>query len=237
MFVVAPGEELAFLHPHPVRALWGVGPATHRRLERFGVGTVGDLAALPVETLVGALGPAAGRHLHELAWARDPRAVVPEQVVKSIGHEETFATDQRDPGPLQVEVVRQADAVATRLRKAGVAGRTVTLKVRFPDFRTITRSRTAAAPIDTGAELARLAAGAAGRRRLLAPASACWAWARPTWSSGRRSSSASTTPAPGARRRPATGSRGAAWPRRWTTSGAGSGTRRWGRRRSSGAAA
>ncbi len=158
VFVVEPGEELAFLHPHPVRALWGVGPATHRRLERFGVETVGDLAALPVQTLVGTLGPAAGRHLHDLAWARDPRAVVPDQVAKSIGHEETFGTDLRDPDVLHVEVVRQSDAVATRMRKAGMAGRTVTVKVRFPDFRTITRSRTAPAPIDSGQELARLAA-------------------------------------------------------------------------------
>src|SRR5207253_5191627 len=84
VFVVPAGDEVAFLHPHPVRALWGVGPATHARLERFGVKTVGDLAALPVETLVGALGPAQGHHLHELAWASDPRAVVPEQAVKSI---------------------------------------------------------------------------------------------------------------------------------------------------------
>ncbi len=158
VFVVEPGEELAFLHPHPVRALWGVGPATHGRLERFGVATVGDLAALPVATLVGTLGPALGRHLHELAWARDPRPVVPEQVAKSIGHEETFATDLRDPDVLHVEVVRQSDAVATRMRKAGMAGRTVTLKVRFADFRTITRSRTAPAPIDSGLELARLGA-------------------------------------------------------------------------------
>ena len=157
VWVVPAGEELAFLHPHPVRALWGVGPATHRRLERFGVRTVGDLAALPVETLVGALGPAQGRHLHELAWARDNRAVVPEHVVKSIGHEETFAIDHRDPDVLHVEVVRQADAVATRMRKAGMAGRTVTLKIRFPDFRTITRSRTAPAPMESGPELARLA--------------------------------------------------------------------------------
>jgi DNA polymerase-4 len=157
VFVVEPGTELAFLHPHPVRALWGVGPATHARLERFGVVTVGDLAALPVDTLVGALGPAAGRHLHELAWARDPRPVLPEQAVKSIGHEETFASDLFDPVALGVEVVRQSDAVATRLRKAGVAGRTVTIKVRFPDFRTITRSRTAPTPLDSGPEVARLA--------------------------------------------------------------------------------
>ncbi len=157
VWVVAPGEELAFLHPHPVRALWGVGPATHSRLERFGVRTVGDLAALPVETLVGALGPALGRHLHDLAWGRDPRPVVPEHVVKSIGHEETYATDLRDPGALHVEVVRQADAVANRMRKSGMAGRTVTLKVRFHDFRTITRSRTSPGPMESGLELARMA--------------------------------------------------------------------------------
>ena len=157
VWVVAPGEELAFLHPHPVRALWGVGPATHARLERFGVRTVGDLAALPVDTLVGALGPAQGRHLHELAWGRDARAVEPDHTVKSIGHEETYATDHRDPDVLHVEVVRQADAVATRMRKASVVGRTVTLKVRFADFRTITRSRTVPAPMESGLELARLA--------------------------------------------------------------------------------
>ena len=157
VWVVGAGRELEFLHPHPVRALWGVGPATHRRLERFGVRTVGDLAALPVETLIGTLGPALGRHLHELSWARDRRAVVSEHVAKSIGHEETFATDLRDPDVLHVEVVRQADAVANRMRRAGMAGRTVTLKIRFPDFRTITRSRTAPAPMESGLELARMA--------------------------------------------------------------------------------
>jgi DNA polymerase-4 len=83
--------------------------------------------------------------------------VVPEHTVKSIGHEETFAVDHRDPDVLHVEVVRQADAVANRMRKAGVAGRTVTLKIRFHDFRTITRSRTAPAPMETGIDLARVA--------------------------------------------------------------------------------
>ncbi len=158
VFVVGAGDEVAFLHPHPVRALWGVGPATHRRLERFGVVTVGDLAALPVDTLIGALGPAVGRHLHDLAWARDARPVVPDQVAKSIGHEETFATDLRHPEVLHVEIVRQSDAVASRLRQAGMAGRTVTIKVRFADFRTITRSRTAPAPVEGGLDIARLAA-------------------------------------------------------------------------------
>src|SRR5207237_4348953 len=91
--VVAPGEELAFLHPLPVQSLWGVGPATRRRLDRFGVRTIGDLAALPEATLVTALGPAVGHHLHQLAWAHDERAVEPDQQAKSIGHE---GTDDRD---------------------------------------------------------------------------------------------------------------------------------------------
>ncbi|MFP5316977.1 MAG: DNA polymerase IV [Acidimicrobiia bacterium] len=155
--VVPPGEEVAFLHPLPVRALWGVGPATARRLERFGVATVGDLAALPVDTVVRALGEAQGRHLHDLAWGRDPRPVEPDRDAKSIGHEETYPVDHRDPAVLGREVVRLADAVAARLRVARLAGRTVTLKVRFADFRTITRSKTLKEAVANGPELARLA--------------------------------------------------------------------------------
>ncbi|MCA1692076.1 MAG: DNA polymerase IV [Actinobacteria bacterium] len=155
--VVERGGELAFLHPHPVSALWGVGPATRRRLDRFGVQTVGDLAALPLETLVGALGQALGRHLHELAWGRDERPVVPERAPRSIGHEETYASDHHDRETLQREVVRLSDAVAARLRAGEWAGRTITLKVRFGDFRTITRSRTVADPVATGHDVAAVA--------------------------------------------------------------------------------
>jgi len=155
--VVAAGEERAFLWPLPVRALWGVGPATHRRLERFGVATVGDLARLPRETLVGAVGSAVGGHLHDLAWGRDPRRVEPERDTKSIGHEETYPADHADRSVLAREVVRLADGVAARLRAAGLAGRTVTLKVRFADFRTITRSRTVKDPLASGPGLAKVA--------------------------------------------------------------------------------
>jgi DNA polymerase-4 len=155
--VVQPGTELEFLHPLSVSALWGVGPATRKRLDRFGIATIGDLAALPPETLVGALGPALGTHLHELAWGRDPRPVEPDRATKSIGHEETYARDHHDRQPLEREAVRLGDAVAARLRAAGLAGRTVTLKVRFGDFRTITRSRTVREPVATGPEIARLA--------------------------------------------------------------------------------
>jgi DNA polymerase-4 len=157
--VVAPGEELAFLHPLPVQALWGVGPATRQRLERFGVRTIGELAALPEDSLVAALGSAVGRQLHQLAWAHDDRAVEPEQQVKSVGHEETYARDHHELAPLKREAVRLADSVASRLRKHDLAGRTVSIKVRFHDFRTITRSRTLPAAVDSGPDIARAAAG------------------------------------------------------------------------------
>jgi DNA polymerase-4 len=153
---VPPGGELAFLHPLPVRALWGVGPVTLGRLQRLGVATIGDLAALPLPTLVGALGASSGTHLHHLAHARDERDVVPDQVARSISHEETFPRDLHTEAELGVEVVRLADAVGARLRQAGVAGRTVTLKVRFGDFSTITRSTTLPSPVDSGRRIARI---------------------------------------------------------------------------------
>ena len=155
--VVAPGEELAFLHPHPVQALWGVGPATLKRLQRFGVQTVGDLAALPEATVVHALGDAQGHHLHALAWARDERPVEPDRAAKSIGHEETYAHDHYELEDLRREAVRMAESVASRLRELGQAGRTVTVKVRFADFQTITRSRTLPEPVDTGTGVAAIA--------------------------------------------------------------------------------
>lgn len=155
--VVAPGEELGFIQRLPARALWGVGPKTLARLERLGVSTVGDIAALPVETLVRALGDAHGRHLHALAHARDDRPVEPDQRPKSIGHEETFPHDIHQLERLAREVVRMADGVALRLRRARVAGRTVVLKVRFGDFRTITRSATLPLPVDDAVALSRAA--------------------------------------------------------------------------------
>jgi DNA polymerase-4 len=155
--VVRPGDELGFLHPLPVSSLWGVGPATLERLRRLGVTTVGELAALPLPTLVGALGTALAHHLHDLAWGRDPRPVEPRRGVKSVGHEETYAVDLVELGQLRREAVRLADAVASRLRHAGLAGRTVTVKVRFHDFSTITRAQTLPAAVDTGPEVARAA--------------------------------------------------------------------------------
>jgi len=158
VFVVEPGEELAFLHPLAVESLWGVGPVTAERLHGLGVATIGDLAAVPLATLEVTLGLASGRHLHELAWGRDARAVEPDRETKSIGHEETYAWDRDDRDQLHRELVRMSDAVAARLRAAGLAGRTVSLKVRYGDFTTITRARTLAASVDTGQAIARAAA-------------------------------------------------------------------------------
>ncbi len=151
--VVEPGDELAFLHPLPIGALWGVGPVTRSKLERLGVRTVGELAALPQEAVVSALGQGAGHHLYELAHARDDRPVVPDQAARSISHEETFGHDLHELAELRGELVRLADGVASRLRAAGVRGRTVQLKVRYADFTTVTRSRTLPAPTDRATDL------------------------------------------------------------------------------------
>jgi DNA polymerase-4 len=147
--VVVPEAELDFLHPLPARALWGVGPATGKRLADLGVATIGDLAAIPEDTLCRAVGLAHGRHLAALARGVDARPVVPLQEVKSVGHEETFATDLHDHGAAHDHIVRMSDAVGTRLREARLRGRTITLKVRFADHATITRSHTVANPVDS----------------------------------------------------------------------------------------
>ncbi|HET9690421.1 MAG TPA: DNA polymerase IV [Acidimicrobiales bacterium] len=156
--VVDPEREQQFLHPLPVEALWGVGPATAARLRRIGLGTVGELASVSVDVLERAVGRAAGAHLHRLAHGIDERPVVADRAAKSVGHEETYARDHHEQEPCRREVLRMADAVADRLRAGGTGGRTVTLKVRFGDFTTITRSRTLAGPVDTGRAIGQVAA-------------------------------------------------------------------------------
>ncbi len=153
MLVVPADQVIAFLHPLPVGALWGVGERTEEQLVRLGLRTVADLAHTPVATLQRALGPAAGQHLHDLAWGRDPRAVSPHEPEKSVGNEHTFSHDVDDPEVIQAQVLALADQVAARLRAAGYVGRTISLKVRFADFTTITRSRTLAHPTDVGKEV------------------------------------------------------------------------------------
>jgi DNA polymerase-4 len=158
VLVVPVAEELDFLHPLPVRALWGVGPVTGKRLEGLGVATVGDIAALPDGVLERALGTAQGAHLSSLARADDPRPVVPEQEAKSIGHEETFATDLWDRDDLHARLMAMVDASATNLRRSGLAARTISIKIRFADFSLISRAHSLSTPIDATQAVAAVAA-------------------------------------------------------------------------------
>ena len=112
-----------------------------------------DIANTPLATLQRALGQASGTHLHELSWGRDPRPVTPHEPEKSVGNEETFEHDIDDPVIIHAHLLRLSDQVAGRLRAAGYVGRTVSLKVRFADFSTITRSRTLTHSTDVGKEI------------------------------------------------------------------------------------
>ena len=152
--MVAADEELAFLHPLPIEALWGVGPATARRLHGLGISSIGDIAEAGRVVLVRQLGRAHGEHLAALATGLDPSPVVADRAAKSIGHEQTFAADLTEPAQLSAKVVAMADSVAEVLAREGLAGRTVTLKVRFGDFTTFTRSHTLGVAIDAGAAIA-----------------------------------------------------------------------------------
>ncbi|WP_188192787.1 DNA polymerase IV [Nonomuraea sp. SYSU D8015] len=148
LLVVPADEVVAFLHPLPVSALWGVGERTEQSLVRLGIRTVGDLARVPLSTLHRELGQAAGSHLAALAWGRDERSVSPHAPDKSIGNEETFATDIDDPEMIKRELLRLSERVAARMRKGGHVGRTVSVKLRRADFTTINRSRTLREPTD-----------------------------------------------------------------------------------------
>ena len=159
--VVEAGTELDFLHPHPVSALFGVGPATARRLHSLGVETVGDLASMPESSVVGALGAAVGRQMHRLANGIDERPVVVNRQARSIGQERTFAHDLQTEAELDAEATRLAEAVSRRLRASAVQARTVTVKLRYADFATITRSVTLPDPVDGSRAI-----GAAARKLL-----------------------------------------------------------------------
>jgi DNA polymerase-4 len=154
VFEIRPGGEIEFLHPLPVRRLWGVGPATYERLSRLGVATIGDLAAVSPVALRGVVGPAAATRLVELAGGIDDRRVDSERPIKSVSHEETFAFDLYGRDDLRTELARLADGVASRLRADGLAARTISLKVRDATFRTITRARTLPGPVDSATAIA-----------------------------------------------------------------------------------
>jgi DNA polymerase-4 len=160
---VAPGGEAGFLRDLPIARLWGVGPAAEESLAGLGVRTIGQLARVPRRLLQARVGAATARHLLALAVGQDDRPVVPWEDPKSIGAEETFERDTSDLDRLRATLLAQADRVAAELRAVGCAGRTVTLKLRFADFRTLTRRDTAAAPTTDGGEIFRRAWDALAR--------------------------------------------------------------------------
>jgi DNA polymerase-4 len=162
LVIVAAGSERDLLRPMHVTVIPGVGPATAERLRRAGITTVADLEDVSEDELVRLLGKAHGHGLYLLARAEDDRAVVPERETKSVSVEGTYDTDLTDPRLMAGLVTRQAANVAERLRKNGLSGRTITLKVRLHDFTTLSRSTTLAAPTDAGPTIARLARGLLG---------------------------------------------------------------------------
>lgn len=162
-------EEMdRFLLPLPVSRLWGVGRVTAERLERLGLRTVADLRGVTKERLVRLFG-SAGEHLFHLCRGEDDRPVAEGEAMKSLGHEETFERDLAHPEAIRLELLDLAERVGRRLRRHNVTGRTLTLKVRFADFSTVTRSVTFSEGTDHGPEILRhaealLARTEAGRR-------------------------------------------------------------------------
>jgi DNA polymerase-4 len=135
-----------------------VGRRTAEALHRLGCRTVADVASTPLPALRRAVGVASAQHLHDLANGRDERRVVPDAPEKSVGAEETFSHDVADRAALRRELLRLVDRTTVALRCRGLRGRTIALKIRYPDFRTITRSRTLAGPTDSAQEVFEVAA-------------------------------------------------------------------------------
>lgn len=154
--VVEPDRVQAFLDPLPVSKLWGVGKVANRRLEVLGVHTIGDLRRQPRQVLDQLFGRW-GEQLRALAHGIDDRPVIPDHEAKSISHETTFAEDVVDPDVLRGRLLALTEQVARRLRRHRLRGRTVQIKIRFADFKTITRERTLASPTDVTRELWRAA--------------------------------------------------------------------------------
>jgi DNA polymerase-4 len=153
MLHVPAAGTLAYLRPLPVGRLWGVGEKTRDLLHRLAIRTVGDLEATPRAVLERLVGEAAARHLSELAHGIDPRAVVPYEAPKSVGHEETFERDLDDPAEIARELLHLSAKVAARLREDGYRARTVTMKARLASFTTLTRSRTLSDATDLGNDI------------------------------------------------------------------------------------
>jgi DNA polymerase-4 len=155
--VVPPGTEVELLRPMHVSVIPGVGPATAERLRRAGIHTVAELESVELDELVRLVGNAHGTGLWHLARADDDRPILAEREAKSVSVEGTYETDLTDRKLMEGLLTRQAGEVATRLRKHGLSGRTVTIKVRLHDFTTLSRSSTLPSPTDSTATVGRLA--------------------------------------------------------------------------------
>ncbi len=153
---VTADQTLAFLSPLPLARLWGVGPKTEAVLKKLGLTTIGDLRARGEAWLAARLGDQ-GRHLHALSLGNDDRKVIPDRQAKSIGAEETFAEDTRDPEQLRSALQEQAWRVARRARRSGLRGRVVELKLKDEAFQVVHRRTTLAAATDDGQRIYRAA--------------------------------------------------------------------------------
>lgn len=150
---VPQATQLEFLHALPIRSLWGVGEVTHAALDALGIETVADVAALPVPLLERRLGASLGRHLSDLAAGLDGRRIEPDVEAKSVSVEQTYPVDLVGRRPIDTELLAHADQVASRLRRSGLAARTISIKIRYGDFTTVTRSETRPTPTDTAREI------------------------------------------------------------------------------------
>jgi DNA polymerase-4 len=139
---VDPEKMLEFLHPLAANEIWGVGPKTNELLEKMGLFTIADIANTPRSTLIRVLGQASGASLYELAWGRDYRDVITEHAEKSISASQTFDVDLYQPEEILKEFLRLTEKSADRMRAKGLAANTISIKVRFADFKTISRSKT-----------------------------------------------------------------------------------------------
>jgi len=167
LVIVEAGREAEFLAPLPIERLWGVGKATAKDLAALGIATIGQLQRLSRATLVARLGDH-GAGLHDLAFGRDDRPVEPWTPPKSMGAETTFERDTTDRARLDTTLRGQAERVARELRAERLAAARVTLKLRFADFRTLTRSHTSD-PTQDGLELYRRVAILLARETLVQP--------------------------------------------------------------------
>ena len=157
LVVVDPTTELDFLHELAVELMWGVGPVTRARLAEIGVTTIGQLANTPGWSLERLLGPAAGEKLSALAWNRDPREIKSHRRARSAGAQSAIGRKPAEPDVLRPVLLHLADRIASRLRAKSRPGRTVTVRVRFADLTSATRSVTLDAPISATVILAELA--------------------------------------------------------------------------------